>query len=179
MAKSLKLKNNQYWDINSIIVDKTTLRTYLSSTYLGKNGGYTFRTTGKTGDDSSNGYRLVFSCKIEAWGHVREVWQVASRHLGTGFYIIENSLGSTIANYSAETKYYGGTISLTSDSLITYYNGSDGMFRVFMHYTDFSPIYVRRLAPYDSGVSSVQCGSLTWYDTIPSGIGDKITLTKV
>lgn len=180
MAKSLKLKNNKYWDGNNIIIDRTILPTYLNNTFLKRNGeSHTYTVYGKTGADASNGYRLIFSCKIGIWGHVREVYQIASRHLGTGFYIVECSLTSTLKDYSASIKFYGGTLSMFSDAMIGYYNPTDGMFRVFMHYGDFTPAYITRFMPFHSVVSGLTYGNLTWYDTIPDGIGNQITLTKV
>ena len=181
MAKSLKLKNNKYWDIDSITKDDILLSNYLQNNYMSKSiisaglVGY-----GKNGADASNGYRLILQATLKTWTNYREILAFTSRHLGTGFYIIALNTASTLDIYNSEVKFYGSTLdTVANDPFTVYYDNTTGIVRVLIHYADYSPPFITRFTPLTSNVANIGFGNMTWYDSLPSNIGTALSITKV
>lgn len=141
----------------------------ITSTYTRLDGGNNYLVPTTSGDNQA-GYRLLLQQTMKAWKNARMVLAISSRHQGNGILCVSFSSSDKISNYAAQLVYYGDTVQYQAP-FVAYYNTSNGVFRLFYHYTDYSPCNIKILSR--DGFDTISNG--TWYATnLPSGIGSAV-----
>lgn len=140
----------------------------ITSTYARLDGGNDYITVTTSGSNTT-GYRLILEQTLYVWGNYRMTLMMASRHNGNGMLNIDISIHGALTSYIGHLVYYGGTIQYTNP-FRAWYNPSDGKFRLYYYYSDYTPCQIKIITRL--GFNALNNGS--WSTSVPSGVGNEL-----